>query len=65
MPSATLVDAEEVVASWLAGIDLGDMESPAGPVFASGEFAEGDIVACYPPGSRCSNCTASLHYFCC
>jgi hypothetical protein len=55
-------EAEQIVARWREGIDL---DSPAGPIFASGEFAEGDIVACNPPGSRCSSCTASRPVYCC
>jgi hypothetical protein len=61
MTTTALLEAEETVARWRAGTD----DSPAGPVFASGEFAEGDIVACNPPGSRCSACTASRPVFCC
>lgn len=63
MTTATLLEAEEIVARWRSGMDLDD--NPAGPLFASGEFAEGDIVACNPPGSRCSACTASRPVFCC
>jgi hypothetical protein len=65
MTNAALLEAEEIVASWRAGIDTDDFASPAGPIFASGEFAEGDIVACNPPGSRCSACTASRPVYCC
>ncbi|MEU5696946.1 DUF6229 family protein [Actinosynnema sp. NPDC020468] len=59
--TAMLLDAEELVARWRAGAE----DNPAGPVFANGEFAEGDIVACNPPGSRCSSCTASRPVYCC
>lgn len=65
MTTATLLKAEDIVAGWRSGLDFGDMVNPAGPVFASGEFAEGDIVACNPPGSRCSACTASRPVYCC
>ncbi|MFD7656532.1 DUF6229 family protein [Actinosynnema sp. NPDC059797] len=63
MTTAMLLDAEETVARWRAGLD--EPDNPAGPLFASGEFAEGDIVACNPPGSRCSGCTASAGARCC
>jgi hypothetical protein len=65
MAHGAVLDAEDIVTRWLEGIDLPGMENPAGPVFASGEFAEGDIVACDPPGSRCSSCSASARVFCC
>ncbi|MGW5053744.1 DUF6229 family protein [Actinokineospora sp. NPDC004072] len=62
MTTALLDGVEELVARWRAGLDA---DNPAGPVFASGEFAEGDIVACNPPGSRCSGCSASRPAVCC
>ena len=63
MTTAMLLDAEETVARWRAGLD--EWDNPAGPLFANGEFAEGDIVACNPPGSRCSSCSASRPVYCC
>lgn len=65
MAPTAVLDAEEIIARWREGLDLDEWLNPAGPVFASGEFAEGDIVACNPPGSRCSSCTASQRVYCC
>jgi len=65
MALSAVLDAEEIIARWREGLDLSEWGSPAGPLFASGKFAEGDIVACNPPGSRCSACTASQQYYCC
>jgi hypothetical protein len=57
-----LETAEEVIARWLSNPD-GD--SPAGPLYASGVFAEADIAAPEERSTRCSLCTASGGIACC
>ncbi len=45
MSELTPEAADRIVASWRGGgVAVSDWESPAGPVFASGEFAESDIT---------------------
>jgi hypothetical protein len=52
----------ELVARWRNGSKL----SPAGPLFASGEFAEADIVnATAEITFGCSGCSGSHTYPCC
>ena len=43
-------------------------DNPAGPLFASGKFAEGDIVYmghCECASTRCSSCSGSYTHPCC
>lgn len=45
MSDITRETADRIVASWRGGaVAVENWESPAGPVFASGEFAESDIT---------------------
>ena len=45
MSDLTQEAADRIVASWRGGgTAVRDWESPAGPVFAAGEFAESDIT---------------------
>ncbi len=56
---ATLGGAE-LVALWRNGGD-----SPAGPLFAAGQFAEADIVNATQIGTEYSSCSGSLTHPCC
>ncbi|MGH6870402.1 MAG: DUF6229 family protein [Rhizomicrobium sp.] len=46
-----------------------DLENPAGPLYAGGEFAAADIVSASEPttlgGHPCSLCTGSTPVSCC
>jgi hypothetical protein len=56
-------NAAELVAQWR---DHGEHDNPAGPLFATGEFAEADIVNSTADfGTRCSICTGSSPVACC
>jgi hypothetical protein len=63
--SLTPERADVIIAGWLAGIDVvGGWDSPAGPLFVSGKYAEADITAaggiCASYGSTdCGPCTGS------
>jgi Family of unknown function (DUF6229) len=58
----TLV-VDELVASWRNG---DGQDNPAGPLFASGVFAEADIAIAEPCTTVCgTNCTGSGIYYCC
>jgi len=59
--NATLNGAE-LVARWRNG---GGHNNPAGPLFASGEFAEADIVNATAEITRCSGCSGSEYMPCC
>lgn len=62
MPT-TLAVAEEIVSGWLA--EAGDV-NPAGPLYASGMFAEADIIDMVHRDTHpCSSCTASTTRACC
>lgn len=50
----------DLVALWRNG-----GESPAGPLFASGQFAEGDIVNATFGGTEYSSPSGSLTHPCC
>jgi hypothetical protein len=50
----------ELVAQWRNGGD-----SPAGPLFASGQFAEADIVNATALDTNCCLCTGSWTIQCC
>lgn len=55
-------DGAELVAQWR---NNADQDNPAGPLFASGDFAETDIVNA-TPGYTCGTyCTGSVHAQCC
>ena len=49
-----------LVAQWRNGGD-----SPAGPLFASGQFAEADIVSAAFGLTEYSSCSGSLTHECC
>jgi hypothetical protein len=51
----------DLVAQWRNG----SKQSPAGPLFASGEFAEADIVNATAEITRCSGCSGSEYMACC
>ena len=54
---------DELVAQWRNG---GGKNNPAGPLFASGEFAEADIInAGFGPTTSYSICTGSDTISCC
>ena len=52
----------ELVAQWRNG---GGQSSPAGPLFASGEFAEADIVNATVLDTGCCLCSGSFTHPCC
>ncbi|HEY2168704.1 MAG TPA: DUF6229 family protein [Candidatus Angelobacter sp.] len=52
----------ELVARWRNG---GERNNPAGPLFASGEFAEADIVNADAAPTACSGCSGSYYMACC
>lgn len=58
-----LARADSLVLEWLGSAD----DSPAGPLFTGGEFAEADIVGAVIIETRgtCSSCTASRGGECC
>jgi hypothetical protein len=63
MTAAQIEAAEEMAAGWRSAAGPGH---PAGALYASGDFAEADIVsieASYTVG--CSACTFSGHVNCC
>lgn len=64
MPKNEVLDTESVISSWL---NSGDDESPAGPLFTGGKYAEADIVGAIIRETRgtCSSCTASRGTQCC
>jgi len=56
-------DAAELVAQWR---DHENTDNPAGPLFASGEFAEADIVNASAEYWTCGTaCSGSITRFCC
>jgi hypothetical protein len=66
MPTSDVLEnAEKIVLEWLAADEDGD--SPAGPLFTGGKFAEADIIGASLIETRgtCSSCTASRTTFCC
>ncbi|MBW8803891.1 MAG: hypothetical protein AUG49_02055 [Catenulispora sp. 13_1_20CM_3_70_7] len=65
MPQLEVLDrADQIIADWLASAD-GD--SPAGPLFTGGQYAEAEIVgaAIIETRGTCSSCTASRGSYCC
>ena len=80
MPKLTQEQADRIVAGWRSGTELVEgWENPAGPLFASGEYAEADITlesilaasGCNPPppplteGGCGTACSASAGRLCC
>lgn len=52
----------ELVAEWRNNVN----QSPAGPLYAAGEFAEADIVNATDEFiTRCSSCSGSAGHPCC
>jgi len=63
MSEEAVRQAEELVASWRTGTGA---DNPAGPLYASGEHAEADIVGAAGPSFTCGTvCTYSRTRFCC
>ena len=59
MPKSEVLDrADQIVA---------DCDSPAGPLFTGGQYAEAEIVgtAVIETWGTCSSCTASRGHYCC
>jgi hypothetical protein len=58
-----ILSGEELVGRWRNGSE----ESPAGPLFASGPFAEAEITADCCGGNTCcgTDCTGSWTRACC
>ena len=56
--------ADQIVYEWLSSADA---DSPAGPLFTGGKYAEADIVGAVVILTRgtCSSCTASRGGECC
>jgi hypothetical protein len=78
MPKLTQEQADRIVAGWRDGDQFEGWENPAGPLFASGEYAEADITlesilaasGCPPPppltvGGCGTACSASAGRLCC
>lgn len=82
MPKLTPEQADRIVAGWRSGTQLVEgWDNPAGPLFASGEYAEADITlesilaasGCNPPppppdqtvGGCGTACTGSAGRLCC
>ena len=52
----------DLIAQWRNS----EIDNPAGPLFISGEFAEGDIVAECGGGISCGTwCSGSVTRYCC
>jgi hypothetical protein len=68
MPTVMIETAEEIILRWL---NTPDGDSPAGPLYAAGVFAEADILApdmAHTTNARCtlcSLCTSSGASGCC
>jgi hypothetical protein len=62
--SEVLALADQIVLEWLSS---DEPDSPAGPLFTGGKYAEADIVGAAIVETRgtCSSCTASRGSFCC
>ena len=64
MPKTEVLDrTDRIVSEWLSS----DADSPAGPLFTGGKYAEADIIGAVIRETRgtCSSCTASRGSFCC
>jgi hypothetical protein len=57
-----ILSGADLVAQWRNG---GKQDSPAGPLFAAGEFAEADIVNATVLDTGCCLCTGSITVQCC
>jgi hypothetical protein len=65
MPKSEVLDlADLIVLEWLSP---DEPDSPAGPLFTGGKYAEADIVGASWIETRqsCSSCTASRGSYCC
>lgn len=64
MPMMSVELAEQIVAGWRGGRPVDGFDSPAGPLFASGEYAEADITmesifaasGCTAQTAECGGC---------
>jgi hypothetical protein len=57
------LSGSELVTRWRNEVED---DNPAGPLFASGKFAEGDIVySCECATTHCSSCSGSFGHPCC
>lgn len=68
MPVLAPERAEEVVAAWRRSAEPFDgLDNPAGALYASGKFAEADIItACYEGSGKCGTiCSGSATNDCC
>ncbi len=57
----TTLSGAELVSLWRNGAQ----DNPAGPLFASGEFAEADIVNATAQITGCCLCSGSFTHPCC
>lgn len=65
MPENTVLErTERILNTWLVAADD---DSPAGPLFTGGKYAEADIIGAVIRETRgtCSSCTASRGTQCC
>ena len=65
MPETDVLDrTDQIVAQWLTSAEA---DSPAGPLFTGGKYAEADIIGAVIRETRgtCSSCTASRGGECC
>jgi len=65
MPETDVLDrTDQIVAQWLTSAEA---DSPAGPLFTGGKYAEADIIGAVIRETRgtCSSCTASRGGSCC
>ena len=65
MPKTDVLDrTDQIVAEWLSSAEA---DSPAGPLFTGGKYAEADIIGAAIRETRgtCSSCTASRGGQCC
>ncbi|MBS2539151.1 hypothetical protein KGQ20_41025 [Catenulispora sp. NF23] len=65
MPKTEVLDrTDRIVREWLTA---DDPDSPAGPLFTGGKYAEADIIGAVVVLTRgtCSSCTASRGGQCC
>jgi len=60
----TMETADKTATTWRDGTS---QDSPAGPLFTSGKYAESEITMSSRVGSgRCgTDCSGSVHYQCC
>ena len=69
MPATNLTSAEEIVAGWRTGRTVDGWDSPAGPLFSSGAYAEEDITfteaGCTATSGCTQSCATSWMIICC